>query len=189
MAILHTMQLHVLDVLFQQREKEVKQLIGNLQINEVKDDKTFEKTVNRIKAQTALTPVTIGEPKIEGNRQETRQVGPNYQQLWGGERAVNIVTVSFPVTGSHELFEYRASGGSLTMRNIYTPDYNSISMEIQVAALDKAQVLAQANDEISTTKELIAQNNPQAEAWTSRISAQIDSLAAQKRKELIDFYS
>jgi hypothetical protein len=183
------MQLHTLDNLFQARERELKELIGNLQIDEVREDKRFKAKVAEIKAQVLLKPVTIGQPKIEGNRQETRKVPPNYQMMWGGQQAVNIVTVSFPITGSSDLFEYRASGASLTMSNIYAPEYNSITLDIEVPALDKAQVLATANKELETTRSLILQNNPIAEVWSERIDQKTDTMAAEKRKELMDFYS
>ncbi|MBS1780448.1 MAG: hypothetical protein JST70_14045 [Bacteroidetes bacterium] len=189
MGIKHTMQISVLDNLFQQREKEIKHAIGNLSINDVKEDGHFHASINRIKSRAILTPVTIGDPVIKNNRQEMRQVPSNYQMIFGGERAVNIVTVEFPVTGSHELFEYRANGGSLTLSNVYTPDYNSISMDIEVPALDKVQVMAAASKEINTTRELIAQNNPHAEAWSQQIGNKIDAIASAKRKELLDFYN
>jgi hypothetical protein len=50
-------------------------------------------------------------------------------------------------------------------------------------------VLSLAAGEMSTTRELISQNNPAAEAWAQQVSVQIDSLAAQKRQELMAFYS
>lgn len=189
MGITHTMQISVLDNLFQHRERQVRDAIGNLSINDVKQDSKFQATVNRIKSQAILSPATIGEPVIEANRQEIRKVSPNYQMMFGGEQAIQIVTVRFPVTGSRELFEYRANGGSLTIANIYTPDYDSISLDVEVPVLDKEQVLAVATREISTTRALIAQNNPQAEAWSQRISIQIDSMTDAKRRELLNFYN
>ncbi|MEO7044793.1 MAG: hypothetical protein ABI091_05760, partial [Ferruginibacter sp.] len=73
-----TMQLSSLSGLFAEREKELKQLIANLQINEVKDDNKFTATIKRIKQQLLLTPVSIGEPRITGNQAKTQQVPPNY---------------------------------------------------------------------------------------------------------------
>jgi hypothetical protein len=114
---------------------------------------------------------------------------PNYQHLLGSVRTINIVTVRVPVIGSHELLEYRVTGEPLSMASISTPNGGSISMELQVPALDKEQVLTQAMRELQATKALIALNNPQAEARSRRTGAQIDKLAAQKRKELMAFYN
>ena len=177
------MDLHVLDFLLQDRERQLKQLIGNLTINEVKDDKNFEGTVRRIKSQIALTQATIGEPKITGNREVPKPL------MFGRMGTTNAVTVSFPITGSKELFEYRANGGSFTLTSLYTPDYNGITIEVEADTLDKGQVLAAAEKEIAATRTLIAQNNPQVEAWTARISTQVDSMAAQKKQELAALYS
>jgi hypothetical protein len=186
---INTMELHTLDNLFQLRERELRALIGNLQLEMVRDDKRFEATIGNIKEQILLTPATIGEASIHGNRQEARQVRPNYQMMWGGQQDINIVTVNFSVSGSDELFEYRASGSQLTVTSVYTPDYGSISIDIEVPVLDKAQALAKANEEIKTTRTLIEQNNPVVQAWSQRMSQQIESMATQKRKELMDFYS
>ena len=102
---------------------------------------------------------------------------------------MQIVTVSFPVTGSHELFHYRANGGSFTLRDIHTPSYNEISMDIEMQTLDKAQAFAEAEKELEATRQLIAQNNFDIERWSQYMSEQIESMAAQKRKELLDLYS
>ena len=183
------MQLSSLSGLFVDRERELKQLIANLQINEVKDDNKFTATINRIKQQLLLTPVSIGEPKITGNQAKTQQVPPNYQNMWGGQRTMNVITVEFPFTGSAELFNYRSNGGSLSMHNIYLPSYNSISLDVQLAELNKEKALAKAKEEMATTLEVINQNNPDAERWSATQSVLIEQMADKKRKELLAFYS
>ncbi len=55
--------------------------------------------------------------------------------------------------------------------------------------LDKAQAFAEAEKELEATRQLIAQNNFDIERWSQYMSEQIESMAAQKRKELLDLYS
>jgi len=61
-------------------------------------------------------------------------------------------------------------------------------MDIEVPALDRDRVLAEANTEMGITRTLIDQNNPQATVWSQRVNTQIDGWAAEKRKQLIDFH-
>lgn len=81
------------------------------------------------------------------------------------------------------------SGGSLSMHNIYLPSYNSISLDVQLAELNKEKALAKAKEEMATTLEVINQNNPDAERWSATLSALIEQMADKKRKELLAFYS
>ncbi len=136
-----------------------------------------------------MTPVTFEEPKITTHYQETRQVSPNYQQMWGGSQNVNIVTVEFPFEGSEELFQYMASGVPLTMGRFYQPSGNRVSIEVTITALDKTAVIAAAKEKMSATFDLINANNTHAKQWSASKDAAIDDLLIKKRKELNDFYS
>lgn len=184
------MQLTSLSNLFTDKQNLLKQTIGNLPLNAIKDDARFKATIARIKTDILLSPVTIGEPKIKSNRQETKKVSPNYQQMWGGQQTVNIITVEFPYTGSSELFKYRGSGGSLILDYIYLPSGSaSIYIDIELEALNKEVALTAASKEIANTINLININNPQVESWSATQSVLIEQMAEQKRKELIELYS
>lgn len=189
MNAISTMQLSILDNLFIEKERELKRIIGDLQLIQVKSDSAFDATLNRIKNSILLSPVIIGEPKITGNRQITKQVPPNYQNMWGGPQNRNVISISFPFTGSEELFNHRAGGQSLAMNRIYLPSYRSIDIEVELKDLDKSAALSMATAEIATTRELINQNNPVVENWSIKMIPIIEQMAANKRKELIDFYS
>jgi hypothetical protein len=189
MNTISTMQLNTLDTLFQEKERELKNTIGNLQLNEVKTDAATDVTISRIKRDILLTPVTIGEPKITGNNQITKEVPAHYQNMWGGSQNINVITVSFSFTGSEELFNYRTSGESLSMSSIYLPSYNSIVVEVQLKELSKVEALTMAKSEMRTTFELIKQNNPTVKNWSLKMTDSIEQMVSQKRKELVDFYS
>jgi hypothetical protein len=186
---LTNMQLSIIDNLFIDKNKELTSLVGNLQITDVKEDQPFLVNTKRIKNQILLTPVTFEEPKITTHYQTTREVPPNYQQMWGGTQNINIVTVEFCFEGSEELFEYMPNGVGLTMGRFYQPSGNRVIVEVTVTTLDKAAVIAAAKEKMSATFDLINANNAQAKQWTASKEPVIDTLMAQKRKELNDFYS
>ena len=100
-----------------------------------------------------------------------------------------MVTVDFPFEGSEELFQYMPSGVGLTMGRFYQPSGNRVSVQVTVTALDKNAVITEAKNKMSATFELINANNTQAKQWTASKEPMIDTLMAQKRKELNDFYS
>lgn len=180
-------QLGSITNLFYERERDLNRIIGNLQFDEVKTDVALNSTIKQIERRLLLEPVSIGEPKIVGNRTEQRQFGPNYINPFGGPQNVIIITVEFTCTGSKELFEYRG-GGSLTIDTIYSPSGGQISVEVIVSKMDKAEALAQANDKIRTTKELIKMNNSEIENWSRTMAVKIKSAVESKKIELESLY-
>ena len=186
---LTNMQLPIIDNLYQQKQRELKQLAGNLQINDVKEDNRFEVTVKRIKQELLPVPITFGEPKLEGHYQTTRNVPPNYQNMWGGSQEVFIVTVSFPFTGSGELLSYTPHGVQVPLGHIYQSYGSTIDIEVELTKLDKAEALAKANENMKTTFAFAAANSQQVGQWAATFKLLIDSTLAARRKELLDFYS
>ena len=67
-----------------------------MQINDVKDNARFAAAVDRIKSQVLLRPAAIGDPVIAGQRPHTKKVPPHYQNPWGGDVTVYIVSINFP---------------------------------------------------------------------------------------------
>ena len=169
--------LHFMHELFQQKNNDFRDMINNLKIGDVKDEKTFQKTKERIKNQVLLTPVLFESPKITDNRTEMRQ------------RQITIVEVKFPFQGSAELFEYRPDSITFYDPTVYLPIGNSVNVEVIVEKLNKEEVLSIANKQIALTIGLINAINPQIEAWSKRMTTQIDDQLQEKRKELIDLYS
>ncbi len=184
-----THNLSIIDNLYKTKEQELKQIVGNLQLSDVKEDGAFEATVKRIKKQILFTPVEFGEPSIAHHNSTTRQVEPNYQQMWGGTQEVLIVTVEFSFTGSTELFSAMPSNVGLSMGNVFQPYGSPISVEVTLTKLDKNAAIQEAKQQMATTFAVIEANNKQATTWSTSKEAIIDSLLEQKRKEIIDFYS
>ena len=187
---LSPMQLQMISYLFQAKEQQLNDTLGNLKPNDLTDS-NFEQTLSRIKKSILLTPVTFEEPKILDHRSEERQMQGNYQNPFSHHRQVITATVQFPFEGSAELFEYMpdgfAFGGSST--RVYQPDYgNSITIDVEVDSLDKELVLSKARKQMDTTFSLIKQINPTAENWSKTKEPQIDSKLKTKKEELDNFY-
>jgi len=186
-------QLRINSELFSSKQRELNELVGNLSLNDVKEDTQFARTTHRIKNAILLKPVTFQEPKITGNYQTEKTVPPNYQDMWGGKRQINIITVEFRFDGSPELFSYypnNLSFGSSSNMRVYQPSGgNVISVEVELPDLDKNKAINAAKAQMEMTFGLINGNNSQAEQWSKTIELTIDSMLAAKRKEIIDLYS
>lgn len=187
------MQLQINSALFTKKQKEFELIAGNLRINEVKEDADFQKTINRVKNSILLNSVTFQEPTITGHQQVEKQFPPDYQNMWGGARQINIISVEFRFEGSTELFNYSPNGlsfGSSSNMRIFQPNYgNSITIEIELATLDKNTALNSARAQMEMTFSVINGNNQQAEQWNRTMEATIESTLIEKRKELLEFYS
>lgn len=179
--------------LFEAKKNELKQLVGNLKIDEVKDDERFKRTIQRIKGNILLKPVTFQEPKITGNSTDERIVSSNFQDMWGGKKQINVITIEFKFDGSSELFNYGPNGlsfGSSGNNRIYQPGYgNSIDVQIELQTLDKIIALDSAKAQMELTFSVITGNNEQAKQFNVSIEPIIEQMLIAKRKELIDLYS
>ena len=184
MAKIQTEQLGTLNDLLHNREKQVRQAIAHLSIREVKEERKFTETVTRLKEHLLLNPVTIEEPTIGSYSTIIRKKrGDTY------ERMINLISVHFPFTGNKELFSYCADNISGEVFSIYTPDLgNVITIRIELERLDKANAVRQAKGELQTTEKFISQNNEQVKSWAKNAETTIESLAFQKRRELVDLY-
>ena len=186
------MQLRINSELFSSKQRELNELVGNLSLNDVKEDIQFARTTQRIKDAILLKPVTFQEPKITGNYQTEKTVPPNYQDMWGGKRQVNIITVEFQFDGSPELFNYypnNLSFGSSSNMRVYQPYGNVISVEVELPDLDKSKAINAAKAQMEMTFGVINGNNAQAQQWSNSIEPTIDSMLVAKKKEVIDLYS
>jgi hypothetical protein len=187
---LSAFELRINSELFLNKQKELNQLVGNLKLNEVKEDTQFAITNQRIKDAIILKSVTFQEPKIIDHSQLERNFPPSYHDLMGGRRQVNVVTVEFKFDGSPELFNYIP--GNITIggnTRVYQPDYGKvITVDVELPTLDKALALNSAKEQMKTTFDIIQGNNNQVQQWNSTMETTIERALASKRKELVDLY-
>lgn len=177
--------------LFEEKSQLLKSLINNLKPNDVKDG-YYDQTLDRIKKEVLLTPVTIGEPKIIDHRSEVRQMPANYMNPFPHKKDVTTVSVQFPFEGSRELFSYSPSGYSYSSSStgVYQPSSkDSILITVEVDALDKEVTLSKARQQMETTFSLIRQINPSAENWTKSQEPMIEEMLQNRKSELDNFYS
>lgn len=183
-----TMELSIITDLFQEKEKELKNIVGNLQLDEVKTDEDIRTTAREIENRLLLEPVTIGSAKIVGHRSEQKDMPRSFHNPMGGPQTINTITVEFPCSGSKELFNHRGHG-ALSIGRIYPPSGDRILVEVTLQQLDKDTALAQANAEIKITKELISMNNPEVDAWAISMKDRIKKAVEHKAKEVRDLYA
>ncbi len=183
------MQLRIIDNLFIEREKELKELIGNLQIENVNNDQAYNNTLDRIKRQILLNSVSFEEPKISGHYQETRQVQQSSHNLFGGAQQVFVITIDFSFSGSEELFDVYPNNTTVPMGRIYQPVGHNVSVEVTIPQLDKEKAISEAKSLMSTTFTIINANSTQAENWSKAKEPLIESMLQEQSKKLLDFYS
>lgn len=107
----------------------------------------------------------------------------------GGPQEVFIITVVFPFTGSNELFGYNPNGVSVVSGRVYQPSGSKISVEVQLAELNKEKALSEARGLMEATKSIVEANSKQAADWSKSMDSKVDSLLQQKRHEILNFYS
>ncbi len=90
-----------------ERENNIKEAINKLKLHDVKEDSTFDRTKQKLKDDLKFEEATIGDPKIIDYESIEKNFGSSYENPFGGRRTVNIITISFPVTGSEELFSLK----------------------------------------------------------------------------------
>lgn len=174
--------------LFRTKNQELQDIINNLQINEVKEEKNFLNLQKSIKNQILLHPVLFNDPKIAKHRSEIRNMQPNYLNPFGGQRQITIVEVEFSFEGSRELFGYSPDSLTYSDPTVYLPIGNTVTVEVIVDRLEKEIVLTEASQKMGLTRSIITSINAQAESWTKSMEQQIEEKLQLKRQELVDFY-
>lgn len=184
------MQLTVLDNLFLQREKALREAINLLTLNEVKEEFNLVETKKHIAKSILPNPVFIDKPRIVSDYSIERPGFPSPLNPLGRPQSVKIVVVEFPFIGSMELFDYSPNGGGLPIRNIYQPSSaNTILIEIEMEQIDKVRTLAKAEEKMLTTRSLINRNNQQLSTWTAITTLKIEKMIEERRTELLKLYS
>jgi hypothetical protein len=174
-----------------QREKMINNLINNLKIGDVKDDKKFEQTTLRVKRQILLTPVQIGEPKFTDYEYEERQLSMQQQLVGVGGRHHYIHKISFPFTGDSELFSHIPENGftySSSDHGLILPDSNAIEVEVDLPELNPQKAIAEARNLLSMTLQFVNSNNATIQTWSVAVGQRIDEQLKQKRAELIKLF-
>jgi hypothetical protein len=185
-------QLRNIYELYKAKDQQLDFLVGNLQTFDVQNDQIYDVTLARIRGQILLNEVTFGPLAITSNRQEQKTVPPNYNNLFGGQEIVQIVTVEYKFKGSSELFKYIPNGWQYSSNDttVYQPEgTDQICLEVEVPRLDKAEVISKADIMMKTTLSIITQINPQIRNWSDGKEIAIKMSLDQKRKELMALYS
>lgn len=174
-----------------QRETGINSLINNLKIDDVKDNDKFAKTATQIKNTILLRKVEFGEPKFVDYEFEDRPLSMQQQLIGGISPNHYIHEIEFPFTGSTELFDHTPENGfsfSSSDRGLILPDYNSLTVYVDLPELNPTRAVAEARSLLSMTMQFVNSNNASLESWTVSVGQRIDQLLQQKREELIKLF-
>lgn len=183
-----TTNLQHINDLYDAKKEELKELINDLKIADVKTDEAFKATTKRIKKKMMLSEVIFGEPKVTKLESGTRTVPGHYGNFLGGSQDVHEITVEFPFTGSAELFEYMPDREMIPAGVAYQPSGNKINVEVTLKEMNKEKAISEAKSEMESTFAIIKGNNVQGGDWWQRNESFVDSALIKRRDELIAFF-
>lgn len=174
------------------RVAKIHSLVNQLKFPNVEKDEDFEKSKQKIKDSILLTPVTIGTPIFKDYEYEERTVRP--EQLFFGNapsRDNYIHEVTFPFTGSQELFDY-CPGSFSTMSSdhglIKPSTSKSITVYVELNEISPDTAISQSQNLIRLTKEFVEGNSREVKLWNTAIEKQIDEVMENKRNELFRIF-
>lgn len=182
-------QLRPIGDLFNARMRILADHLAALTKEQSKDDQKYQQYVQSAKRSVLLEPVTVSAPKVIANVEETRNVGPTAENMWGGPKTYHLITVGYAVAGSSEVFGYVPNGASLSGTRVYQPDNGAIEIVVTLGGLDRDAALSYANGLMASTQDLIAQANPQIQQWVEATERIIASRMDQRRTEILNLYS
>jgi len=171
-----------------EREVQIKNLINNLKLSEVREDKDFQNTTARIKRTILLTPVVMGKPECIDHEYEQRSLSMS-DQVRGLSREHYVHTVSFPFTGDEEVFSYIPEKGfsySSNDHGLILPDGEEIIVYVDLPELNPQGAVTAAQNLLNLTLQFKDQNNASIKAWSTGVELTIDKLLQEKRQELIE---
>lgn len=184
-------QLPTIYELYESKKRELKDIIDNLTIEQVKEDKAFNKTTESVYNRILLKPVYFKEPKIIRHQSKTKERSASERMFYGDWKGYNV-EIEFPFEGSYELFSYAPNGAthSSNSMRVFQPNGSYFTLiSIDVVDLEKNKVLQEAKNKMECTFNLINTANAQIGTWSNTMKAQIDVALVEQRKKVIAIYS
>jgi|GEM_PF-2763892 len=175
-----------------ERSKKINSLVNKLKFQDVEQDDTFESRKQRIKDEILITPVSIDAPVFKDFEHEERDIKPQQRFFDSQPSRDNYVhEVSFPYTGSRELFDYVSSGYST-----YSSDHglikpstsNSISVYVDLGEISPEIAVNKSQSLMRLTKEIVERNSNEVKIWNTSIEKHIDEVMEAKRDELFRIF-
>jgi len=165
--------------------------INSLKLQNLQNEENLQSSLNTIVTKFIPTPVEFSEPKITDHREIQKHFNSSYENPFGGNQTVYIVTVIFEFSGSPELFKFRPSSYSHgnSYPNIFQPYSNTIEIEVELLKLDKNLILGEAHNKIRMTKEFVEYNNSFIRNWQANAIAYIEKKVHDQKIILESLYS
>lgn len=182
--------LPLLQNLFESRRRALTAAIGQLRPEDFRTAAAVSAAAARLQLQFELQPVVLGEPQLVRDEETFIDLAPG-QSLLGFKSKAYLVDVEYPFTGSPELLGHVPTNMSFGGNTrVYKPGYGrSIPITVQVSRLERAVVLAAAEDKMQATRSLIAANAAQANAWSTEVEREIADGLVRRKTDLDALYN
>lgn len=172
------------------KESKINSLVNNLKIKDVEDDKAFENTINSIKRAVLINPVVLQEPEFVDHKYSEKRLSFT-DQVAGLSKDHYYHEVSFPFTGSKEIFLHQPEDGfswSSSEYGLIMPRNSSIRVYVDLPQLDPEKAKSEARRLLSMTLQFVDKNNRSVESWNAGWSSRIETQLKNKREELIKLF-
>jgi hypothetical protein len=175
-----------------ERGSKIRVLVNQLKFPDVEKDEDFEKSKQKIKNAILLTPVAMGVPVFKDYEYEERNIRVE-QRFFDGQpsRDNYIHEISFPFTGSQELFNYSPSSYSTRSSDhglIKPSTSNSVTVYVELNEISPDSAISQAHSLIRLTNEFVEGNSKEVKTWNTAIEKHIDDVMEAKQNELFRIF-
>ncbi len=172
----------------------LKKETNEIKYSEVDAPEKRESKLVEIKQKLLWQEVKISDFKVITHRSEKIQVPRSYNNPFpvGQEEEVFFVTVEAATTGNSELFGYQPQSFRFSPNmdnNVYLPDNNKITLEIQSQILNKEEIIKEANKKMTFTNVLIENNNQYITDFNRSFENIIEDRFNEKANKIEQLYS
>lgn len=163
--------------LLNERATLIKNLVANLQSQDISSEQNRELAKKKIKDRVLVEKVLFEEPEHKGHTYERRTLNMS-QQVLGQSADQYTHTVSFGFSGDSALFNYAPDGMPFNVSGnpIFQPSYGrKIEVSVTLNNREVADAIQLAKNKLTETFDLIERNNRAIEPWNNTVSSSIDA--------------
>ena len=174
------------------QEVTMNSLVGNLKINDVKDNTVLLEAIQRIKKSVLLNPVDIGEPQFvdyELDESLSKQK-KNFRRENSNNHLIHQIYI--PFTGNKELFSYTPEQDLTLLQTdqvVIIPYSNNLIVYVDLQEFNPTLAILEATKLLNLTTQFVESNNKLLDDWNLSIAQRIDEKIKSKREQLLKQYS
>lgn len=159
----------------------------NLRLSDFESEESYRKTEAFIKSAVLLHPIVFDRPAILPARKHRKKSWVT--KIAGIGKNESVREVSFPFTGSRELFKYAPGHdcGPISA-SIFLPGNSELTVRFKRTYKDIRSAMVAAYELLQPTFRMIECNNHEVLNWSIKTGKQIELLLNEKYKGYIDLY-